>query len=246
MIVLGETYFWKYLKDCNSIVINQYAEQLASVLLEAHKVPFNSKALDDAAREKVGRWSRGYFNAPGELSLRFPRIDLVFEDGPDRENRWIAEIFFTRIPHVRGVYSSRSTKHALPGPVSQDLSARLVRSQVADVFRPQEGTIILGNACGLYLHHKILRLKSLRQLAEDSKLTPQGSDFRPLLETLPGLLAAGQAGPALVELAARAAAVRDFLKSCDEQLVRVLNTAGLEALLQPTGVTVEQWLKAGR
>lgn len=246
MIILGETYFWKFLEGCDVAFLDRYVDDLRSVLSDVMGTQYNVEQLDSTLREKLARWSKGYFNAPGELNLQFPRVSFVFQKVSDHGERWIADVFFTRVPHIRGIYSNRGVNHSLPGSIQKELSRRLVESQAADVFTCRKDETFVGTVNGLYVHQKMQHLAALRNLAEDSKYTPQGSDLKELLQDLARLFSEGKSVPESIELPTKRGAIRDFLEKCDSRVAGSLGDERLEALLRSTGVSAKQWLNAGR
>jgi hypothetical protein len=244
MIALGQTYFHKFLEDCDSRSLIQYRNALEGLLSRSIGADYELEEADDAREETMARWSKGYFRAE-ELKLRFPRILFVFHSTSDHNERWIADVFFTRVPHIKGIYSNRSVNHSLPGSIEKELSRRLVGAQAADVFVCRQDESFVGTMSGLYVHQKMQRLAPLRNLAEDSKYTPQGSDLKELLQGLSGL-SVGTVGSAPIELLSSGKAIRDFLEDYDSQVVTSLGKEKLQTLLQPVGISAKQWLDAGR
>jgi hypothetical protein len=155
-------------------------------------------------------------------------------------------VHFTRIPHVRSVYCNRDEKHLLSESVQRQLSRRLISAQIADVFARSSDHTFAGTTFGIYVYLKTRYLAVLKNLMEDSKYTPQGSDLKELLRSLPTVLSTGKAVPDFVEVPSKGAAVRDFLKKCDVQVAASLSDEELEALLQTVGVSAKQWRNAGR
>jgi len=246
MITLGETYFLKFLESCDVGFLDQYIDDLRSTLSEVMGAQYNAEQQEPAFRERLARWSKGYFNAPGELKLQFPRINFVFQKDSDHGERWIADVFFTRIPHIRGIYSKRAANHSLPTSTQKELSRWLIGSQAADVFTCKQDKRCVGTLNGLYVYQKLQHLTALQRLAEDSKYTPQGSDLKQLLESLSSILSEGGGKQEPVELPSKTGAVRDFLEKCDSRVRASLTDEKLEALLQHVGVSAKQWLNAGR
>jgi hypothetical protein len=220
-------------------------QTMAAMLSEATGDKYVLEPTNPEDQEMLLRWSRGYLSGSQEMRLRFPRFHYGFRSS-DKGQSWIAVVHFTRIPHIRGVYSNRKEKHILSEPVQQELSAQLVKSEMADVFMRSGDHAFVGNTVGLYVYQKMQHLAALRNLAEDSKYTPQGSDVKELLESLFALFSDGKPVAELIELSAKRGAIRDFLEKCDSRVTDSLGDEKLEALLRSTGVSAKQWLNAGR
>jgi len=246
MIILGETYFWKVLEDCDVAFLDRYVDDLRSVMCDVMGTQYIVEQLDSTLREKLARWSKGYFNAPGELKLQFPRVSFVLQNKSDHGERWIADVFFTRVPHIRGIFSNRGVNHSLPGSIQKELSMRLVESKAADLFTCRHDETFVGTVNGLYIHQKMQHLAALRNLAEDSKYTPQGSDLKELLQDRAHLFSEAKSVPEYIELPTKRGAIRDFLEKCDSRVIDSLGNEKLEVLLRTTGVSAKQWLNAGR
>jgi len=163
MIILGNTYFWKFLTTCDSAFLDESAEELRSALSEVMGEEFALEQPGSSNREIIRRWSQGCFNEVGEQNLVFPRVCLVYRPlSRERDEHWIADIFFTRAPHIRGLYSNRSNNHVLTPAVEQELSARLINSYLADVFVRKSDNAFVGTAAGLYVYQKIHHIALLK------------------------------------------------------------------------------------
>ena len=179
------------------------------------------------------------------MSLRFPRFHYGFVSA-DKNKSWIAVVHFTRIPHIRFVYSNRREKHALPALLQRELGQQLIESETVDLFIRNSDRIFVGNTVGLYVYEKLQHLVGLRKLAEDSKYTPEGSDLKALLQNLSSIFSEERRTPKPVELPFRGRAVRNFLEKCDSRVAASLGGDKLEVLLQRVGISAKQWLTAGR
>ncbi len=244
MIRLGRMYFWKFLDSCDINRLDEFTENLRLALSEAAARSYLIEETDSSTRETISRWSRGYFNAQ-ELRLKFLRFTVVYRPDSDNEERWRTTVSFTRIPHIAGAYSNSQNAHTLDPSIQRSLSERLIELRLADVFARGQERPNVGTSAGLYLYLKMQRLAALKNLAEDSKYTPQGSDLKELFQKVSALFAEGNPVPEPIELSTRGR-VRDFLEKCDRCLTDSLGDEKLEALLRSTGVSAKQWLNAGR
>ncbi len=246
MIILGNTYFWKFLTTCDSAFLDESAEELRSALSEVMGEEFALEQPGSSNREIIRRWSQGCFNEVGEQNLVFPRVCLVYRPlSRERDEHWIADIFFTRAPHIRGLYSNRSNNHVLTPAVEQELSARLINSYLADVFVRKSDNAFVGTAAGLYVYQKIHHIALLKNLSEASKYTPPGSDLKNLLESLSAVLPEGQPSSLVIELSKKRSAIRGFLETCDRRVLNSLGQERLSDLLKAADVSVKEWLNAG-
>jgi hypothetical protein len=246
MITLGHIYAWKILETCDVASLDRYILAMGALLSEVTGDQYALQPTNSEDRDLLLRWSKGYLSGSQEIKLRFPRFLYGFKSS-DKNQSWTAVIHFTRIPHIQAVYSNRNEKHLLSPSVQRELSKQLVSSQIADVFTRNSDHTFSGTAFGLYVYEKIQHLAVLRNLAEDSKYTPQGSDLKGLLQNLSGLFSEGKPSPEhVIELPNRGRAVREFLEKCDSRVAGSLGREKLGALLQPVGISTEQWLNAGR
>jgi hypothetical protein len=245
MISLGQSYFRKFLKDCGGASVTAYVSELEAILSRGTAKTYKLEPVSSVQEERLASWSKGYFKAE-DLKQQFPRIVFVFGEARDQNDRWMADVFFTRIPHIRGIYSNRATQHSLPSSAEKELGRWLVGSQAADVFTCKANERYVGTANGLYVYQKLEHLPDLRRLAENSKYTPQGSDLKDLLQSLFTILSDKRSASEPAELPTKGRAVRDFLENCDNRVASSLGREKLQALLQPVAISAEQWLNAGR
>ncbi len=245
MISLGHTYAWKFLETCDAAYLDRYTQAMSVHLSEVTGDQYVLQPTNPEDQERLLRWSRGYLSGNQEMRLRFPRFHYGFRSS-DQSECWIAVVHFTRIPHIRGVYSNKNKNHLLSPSTQQELSKQLVSSQMADVFTRNSDHTFAGTVVGLYVYQKIQHLSALRNLAEDSKYTPLGSDLKELFQNLSGLFSEGKPVPEPIELPTKGRAVRDFLEKCDSRVAGSLGNEKLGALLQPVGISAKQWLNAGR
>ncbi len=244
MYVLGKAYFWKLLESCSDAWLEDYAESVRAVLVRATGKDFRLVQKDEATREKVRRWSNGFFNGRQELTLKFPRVLYVYR--ADGNERWTLDVFFTRIPHVKGIYSNRLSKHMIDASVERELSVQMVESYLADVFARLHDNTLVGAAAGIYLHQKLQNLSSLKVLSETSKYTPPGSDLKELLKVVPAILPEIGPSSTLMELLNKRSGRKEFLNGCDQRIVSSLGKERLRTILSPTEVSVDKWLSAGK
>lgn len=241
MYIIGNGYFYKLLETCDPSMLTGYVEAVLSVLGPVMRRDFKLQQKDNSTNEKIGRWSRGCFTGRHELEMKFPRVLYVCQ--ADSSERWILDVFFTRIPNIKAIYSNRSTEHRIDLPVQRELSTALVKSDLADVFRRADGTLV-GTACGLYLHQKLQILRSLKLYSQTSKYVPPGSDFKGLSGVVAGIL---EVGPReIIELSNKRSRRREFLDKADQQIVAVLGEQELESLLRPAEISARKWLSAGK
>jgi hypothetical protein len=245
MISMGQTYFRKFLKDCEGASITAYVSELEATLSRGMGTTYKLEPVSTVQEERLARWSKGYFKAE-DLKQQFPRIVFVFAEARDQNDRWMADVFFTRIPHIRGIYSNRAAKHSLPSSVQKELSRWLLGSQAADVFICKEDKRYVGTPVGLYVDLKLEHLPTLRKLAESSKYTPKGSDLKDLLQSLFSILSENASVSEPVELPFGGRAIQSFLEKCDSRIIASLANERLDAFLQPVGVLAKHWLNAGR
>jgi hypothetical protein len=245
MIRLGRMYFWKFLESCDLDNLDEFAQSLGVALSEVAARRYSIEEADSATREALSRWSKGHFNAQ-ELSLKYLRFSTVYRPDGDSDESWRATVSFTRIPHIAGSYSSSKNKHTLDSLTQHRLSDRLVELRLADVFARQEERPNVGTRTGLYVYNKIQCLPALKNLAANSRYTPQGSDLKELLQSVSGVFSEEGDGRKLIEVPCRRRAVRDFFEKCDGHVAARLTDEKLEALLQPVGISAKQWLSAGR
>lgn len=245
MITLGHAYAWKFLETCDVACLDRCIQAMGALLSEVTGDQYVLQPTNAEDRDLLLRWSKGYLSGSQEMKLRFPRFLFGFKSS-EKNQSWTAVIHFTRIPHIQGVYSNRNEKHLISASVQRELSKQLVSSQIADVFTRNSDRTFAGTTVGLYVHQKIQHVAALKNLAEDSKYTPQGSDLKELWRSLSGLFSEGKPIPESIELPARGRAVRDFLEKCDSRVASSLGNQKLEALLQPVGISAKQWLSAGR
>src|SRR6266567_6440926 len=163
MIILGNTYFWKILETCDPARLDEFGEALRSTLSELTGDEYALVQPDSDGREKIRRWSKGCFNELGEQNLKFPRVLYVYHPlSGNHGEHWIADIFFTRVPHIRGLYSNRSNNHVLTPSIERELGVRLVESYLADAFTCMSDKSFVGNSAGLYVYQKMRRIASLK------------------------------------------------------------------------------------
>jgi hypothetical protein len=227
MIIMGHTYAWKFLENCDIDCLDQFTKSMGQALYEVTGNHYTIEEYDARTREILLRWSKGYLHGPGETNLKFPRFRFIYR-ASDIGGSWAAVVYFPRIPHIRAVYSSRSEKHLLSPSVQQELSKHLVDCKAADVFARNSDHTFRGTTAGLYVLQKIQNLTTLRNFAEDSKYTPQGSDLQALLQNLSVLFSEGQPVSGAIELRTKGKAVRHFLEQCDG---RVTGSLGNEKLV---------------
>lgn len=245
MIILGSVYFRKLLEVCDFPYLESYAELVRPILSAATGTEYVLSQKADS--QQIERWSKGVFNQPSERTLRFPRVIYGFRPvSGDLDERWRVTVFFTPIPHINGSYGNKRTKHRMSAPVEKELGARLVESCLADTFDLKTSDTMVGSEMGLYLHLKVLSIPLLRKRFEDGKYTPLGSELRELLEILPAILP--ETGPSsnVVELPDKRSNRKEFLEKCDQRIVASLGKERLQAILMPTGISAEKWLKAGK
>jgi hypothetical protein len=246
MLILGSVYFGKLLEVCNLSSLESYAAELRPILTEATGTELG--LIQSADPDKVERWSKGVFNEPAERTMRFPRVMYVFRPVSGAANeQWRITVFVTPIPNIRCSYGNRRTKHSIPDSVERKLGTRLVESQLADTFDLKTEEKLAGTPAGIYLHLKLRSISRLRERLESGKYAPPGSELRELLKVLPSILTArGGSSPLAVEIANRRAPRRDFLASCDQRIVASLGKEKLQGILEPSRVSVEKWLSAGK
>src|SRR5215467_4081026 len=245
MISLGQTYFWKFLETCDVAYLDSYMHSMGTLLSEVSEATYTLQPTSPEDREMFLRWTKGYLSGGQQMMQKFPRFLFGFKSLDDRRS-WVAVIHFTRIPHIRGIYSNRSEKHLLPDALQPELSKRTVSSEMADVFMRNSNHTLSGTRVGIYVHQKIQHLAALRAIAEDSKYTPEGSDLKELLRSLSQLFAEGKQVPEPIELSTKRRAACEFLEKCDSHVAASLGEKRLQALLQTVGITSRQWLNAGR
>lgn len=245
MIVLGAVYFRKLLEACDLSYLQSYAELVRPVLSEAAGTEYAVSQTADS--QQVARWSKGAFNQPGERTLKFPRAIYVFRlASGDADERWRVTVFFTPIPHIKGSYVNKPTKHTMPTLVEKELGTRLVESCLADTFDLKTSDAMVGSEAGLYLHLKLLSIPLLRERFESGKYAPPGSVLRELLEILPAILPETGPSSTVVELPKKRSDRKEFLDKCDQRIVAALGRERLQAILEPTEVSADKWLKAGK
>ena len=245
--MLGNTYFWKFLYTCDSARLEETTGNLCSVLSDfmGHKYSEVQPAPEE--RATIQRWSEGSFNGPGEPNLRFPRMFYVFQWlSGSIDERWIADIFFTRIPHIRGIYSNKSHKHIIDLQAMRKLSVRLMELDLADVFICASDKRFLGKVAGLYVYHKLQHIAALKECAETSRYVPPHSDLRELLESLSTILQENNRSPVPTEIPHARAQIRAFLDACDRRVISSLGSQQLQKLLEPVDLPVRAWLNAGK
>jgi hypothetical protein len=245
MITLGQTYTWKLLETCDVASLDLYMQSMAALLSQVTDDQYVLQPTNPEERELLLRWSRGYLSGTQEMKLKFPRFLYGFTSA-DKNQSWIAVVHFTRIPYISGVYCNRKEKHLLSASVQGELSKEFVNSRMADVFTRNSDHTFTGTTVGLYVYQKVQYLAALRNLAEDSKYTPQGSDLKELLQSLSSLFFEGRPVAEPIELPTKGRAVRDFLEKWDSRVIGSLGNDKLDSLLQPVGISAKQWLNAGR
>jgi hypothetical protein len=245
MIVLSKRYFWKLLETCDPAVLDDTAEAIRSVFSEVIGEEYRLVQPDSSGQEVIRRWSQGCFNGPGEQKLIFPRVLFVYKQSPENNDRWIADIYFTRIPHIQGLYSNRGANHVLPPSMERKLATRLVETHLADVFTRASDNTLVGSTAGAYVYQKIAHMGSLKNLAERSKYTPPASDLRELIQDVYAVLTDGQPSSSLVEIPNQHAEIQTFLSTCDSRVLSTLGKDRLQALLRPAEVSVTKWMNAG-
>ena len=247
MYVLGKAYFWKLLESCSDAWLWDYAESVRSVLVQTTGKDFKLVQPEEATREKIRRWSNGCFQGQQQLALKFPRVLYVYRaESPDGNERWTLDVFFTRIPHIKGIYSKRLNNHTIDVSVERELSTRMVESYLADVFARISDNTLVGSAAGIYLHQKLQNVPSLKAYAETSRYGPPGSDLKELLEVVPAILPETGPSSTVMELPNKRSRRKEFLNSCDQRIVAALGKARLEAILRPTEISADKWLSAGK
>lgn len=247
MLLLGHTYFWKFLYNCDPVRVEDYGETLCSTLSEAMRREYRIVQPDSSDREVIRRWSAGGFSGLTEQNLKFPRVFYVFQWlSGSTDERWTADIFFTRVPHIRGIYSNVSNKHRLGRVEERELSVRLVESHLADTFLRAHDNTWVGNTAGLYVFQKLHHIASLKEYAEGSRYVPPGSDLQPLLERFSAILPEGDLSTAMIEIPQKRAQLRAFLEKCDRRVVSCLGIEQLQRLLGPVDVAAKTWFNAGK
>jgi hypothetical protein len=238
-------YFWKCLESCEIVRLDAFRESLRVALSEIAGHQYVIEGTDSNAHEVMLRWTKGHFNAR-EQNVKFPRFSVVYKPDPDTSHRWTATVSFTRIPHIAGIYRNRDNEHVLDAPNQERLSESLIRLQLADVFALGRERPNVGTAVGLYVYYKILQIPRLRNLAEESRYTPQGSDIAGLLRSLSELLSGDTSASSVVRLSSGRDKLRSFLAACDEQVSSSLGTDKLKTLLGAVDISAKEWLAAGR
>ncbi|MCI0351844.1 MAG: hypothetical protein L0Z53_20685 [Acidobacteriales bacterium] len=188
MMLLATQYFWKFLDGCDPTYLDETAKALSQVLSKVMGEEYAWVQPNPDERGTIRRWASGCFTAPGEHKLIFPRVLFVFGPASRGNERWIADIFFTRIPHLRGLYSNKSTDHLVAPSVERELSVRLIESGLADVFTRSGKQTLVAKAAGAYVYQKVMHSASLKRQAERSKYVPPGSDLRELNDHVSGVL----------------------------------------------------------
>lgn len=244
-MILGSVYFRKLLAVCDLAALESYTELVRPILSEATGTEYVLSQSADP--RQVTRWSKGIFNQPVERAMKFPRVIYVFclKSG-DTGERWIMDVFFTPIPHIKGVYTNRRTKHTMPSPVTKELAVRLVESGLADTFDLKTEEIMVGTASGIYLYHKLGSIPLIRTRLESGKYTPPGSEVKDLLEVLPAILPEIGPSTTIMELPNKRSCRKEFLHGCDQRIVASLGKERLGAILSPTEISVDKWLSAGK
>jgi hypothetical protein len=247
MYVIGNAYFWKLLKTCDPSKLDGYAEAVRSVFARVTRRDFKLERHDNATQERIRRWSQGCFTGRHELEMKFPRVLYVCRaDSSGRNEHWILDVFFTRIPHVKAIYSNKSTEHMIDLSVERELSTQLVESELADAFlRAADGTLV-GTPAGIYLHQKLQSLRSLKLYSQTSKYSPPGSDLKELSEVVAGVLQETGPRPHVVELTNKRSRRKEFLDTADQQIISALGKEELESLLRPAEISARKWLSAGK
>src|SRR5262249_56818074 len=189
MYILGNTCFWKFLETCDPLRLDETVEALRSKISRVVGIDY---VVEPADPEVIERWSKGSFNAPGEHKIKYPGLFYVCgRSGGNGSERWIFHICFTRIPHIKGIFSDRPNKHLLPESVERELSIRLIESYSADVFTRASDKASVGTAARLYIYLKLSNISELKNLADGSRYVPPGSDLRELLTRLSGIVEDG-------------------------------------------------------
>lgn len=247
MYVIGKAYFWKLLESCDPATLDGYAEAVRSVLTRVTRSNLELEHKNNATHEKIRRWSQGCFTGRHELEMKFPRVLYVCRtDSSGRNERWILDVFFTRIPNVKAIYSNRSTEHIIEPSVERELSTQLVESDLADVFmRTADGTLV-GTPAGIYLHQKLQNLRSLKLYSQTSKYVPPGSDLKELSEVVTGVLQETGPRPHVIELPNKRSRRKEFLNNADQEIIAVLGKEGLGSLLRSASIPAHKWLSAGK
>lgn len=241
MYVIGKTHFWKALESCEADRLDTYAEAVCSALAEATGIPHTLTRPD---QNRVRRWAKGCFNEPGESSLKFPRVLYACRAANDDEH-WILDVFFTRVPNVRGIYSSRKKRHVLPPQLQERLSVSLIESYGADIFMRSADDTIAGTAVGIYVYEKVQHSSSLKGYTTTSRYTPPGSDLKNLLECLPAILPDKGPSSTVFQVSTSRSGIYEFLESCDNRVLSTLGKDRLNELLREAGITADKWLRAG-
>jgi hypothetical protein len=245
MYVIGNAYFWKLLESCNPSTLDSYAEAVRSVLARVTRRDFTLEHQDNATHERVRRWSQGCFTGRHELQMKFPRVLYVCRaDSSGRNECWILDVFFTRIPNVKAIYSNRSTEHMIDLSVERELSTQLVESDLADVFLRAADDTLVGTPAGIYLHQKLQTLRSLKLYSQTSKYLPPGSDLKELFKIVAGVLQETGPRPQVIEIMNKRR--KEFLDNADQQIIAVLGKEELESLLRSAEISARKWLSAGK
>jgi hypothetical protein len=245
MIASGKVYFWRFLERCDPLQLEGIAEVFRSEVSRVMGQEYSVVQPDHSGRERIRRWSEGAFNGPGEHNLKFPRVLYVLQNSSGNTNeRWIMDVFFTRIPHIRGLYHNRINQHRLPPRKEQSLSKSCVESHIADVFI--RDTSFAGNVPGLYLFHKLRNIGPLKDCAESSRYTPPESDLKQLLASLSTFLGEDNNSSGATEIPSSAKSIRAFLESCDRRLIKCLGDEAFQKILEPVDTPLRTWLSGGK
>jgi hypothetical protein len=247
MYIIGNTYFSKLLETCDLSTLDGYVEAVRSTLARVTRRDFKLEHLDNATHERIRRWSQGCFTGRQELEMRFPRVLYVCRADSSRGNElWILDVFFTRIPNVKAIYSNRSTQHMIDQSLQRELSAHLVETDLADVFLRAPDRSLVGTSAGIYLHQKLQSLRSLKLYSQTSKYVPPESDLKALLQVVTRVLQETDPRPSVLELKNERSRRKEFLDSADQQIVAALGKQELESLLRSAEISAHKWLSAGK
>jgi hypothetical protein len=235
------------LETCDLSTLDGYVEAVRSTLARVTRRDFKLEHLDNATHERIRRWSQGCFTGRQELEMRFPRVLYVCRADSSRGNElWILDVFFTRIPNVKAIYSNRSTQHMIDQSLQRELSAHLVETDLADVFLRAPDRSLVGTSAGIYLHQKLQSLRSLKLYSQTSKYVPPESDLKALLQVVTRVLQETDPRPSVLELKNERSRRKEFLDSADQQIVAALGKQELESLLRSAEISAHKWLSAGK
>jgi hypothetical protein len=92
MIILGHTYAWKFLENCDIDCLDQFTKSISQALYEVTDNHYTIEEYDARTREILLRWSKGYLHGPGETNLKFPRFRFIYR-ASDIGGSWAAVTF---------------------------------------------------------------------------------------------------------------------------------------------------------